>query len=100
MKGVRVECVAEDNKNLGQGMINSPNVRSKQGEAKAVKDYEVVSCVGLLAKCRHERKITAIISNPKIIYNFLRRAGLRSHIRFPSQPPFVCKFSSHGNLSF
>jgi len=34
--------VAEDNKNLAQGMINSPNVRSKQGEAKAVKDYEVV----------------------------------------------------------
>jgi hypothetical protein len=32
----------EDNKKLAQGMINSPNVRSKQGEAKAVKDYEVV----------------------------------------------------------
>ncbi len=35
-------CGREDNKNLAQGMINSPNVRSKQGEAKAVKDYEVV----------------------------------------------------------
>jgi hypothetical protein len=35
-------CGREDSKNLAQGMINSPNVRSKQGEAKAVKDYEVV----------------------------------------------------------
>jgi hypothetical protein len=80
-------CGREDNKNLAQGMINSPNVRSKQGEAKAVKDYEVVWAswpnVGM------NEKQWEIISNAKIIFNFFALGG--ALIPHPiNLPTFFC----------